>query len=222
MEEAVLVARSERGGVVEHPLAGAVEVRVCRGQHPRDLVGDAGGLERLGVELDRDRGLGHRDEALAELGQVHVGVVGELRREHRAHALEERAARVGGELGVLDLARVASGAVGAGLEEAARVGDRAVADPEPMEHRQAVEPMVHRALADLPLRRAGADQRALEPGGQLPDERQRVDLGPRSRATRIRARARPWRRLAVPPGVVTSDAAAFISTSIVLLAPCEL
>ena len=221
MEEAVLVAGPERGRVVEHPLARAVEVRVRRGQHPRDLVGDAGRLERLGVELDRDRRLGHRDEALAELDQVDVGVVGELRREHRAHALEERPARVGGELRVADLARVAGGAVGAGLEEAARVGDRAVADREPVQHREAVEPVVHRALAHLPLRRAGADQRAARARPEARPKAAASRPGPRSRATRSprAGEAVEARRSAC---VVTSDAAAFISTSIVLFEPCEL
>ena len=36
-----------------------------------------------------------------------------------------------------------------------------------MQHREAVEPVVHGAVADLPLGRAGANQRSLEPGRKL-------------------------------------------------------
>jgi hypothetical protein len=85
-EEAVLAAGAELGGVVEHPAVGAVEVRMGGGQLAGDVVGDPGGGERLGVELDRDRGLGHGDEALAEARQVDVAVVRELGREDRCQA----------------------------------------------------------------------------------------------------------------------------------------
>ncbi len=176
-EEAVRVARAELGRVVERSARRAVEVRVSGREDARRLVGDPGVLERLGVELDRDRRLGHRDEALAELHQVDVRVVGELGREHRRDAREQRAARVGGELRVGDLARLARGAIGVRLEKAARVGDLAAGDREAVQHREAVEPVVHRALADLPLRRAGAQQRALEPAGERPLDGQARDAG---------------------------------------------
>ena len=104
-EEAVVVAGPELGRVVEHPAARAIEVRVRRRQRPRHLPGDARRGERLGVELDRDRRLGHRDETLAELDEVDVAVVGERRPEQRHRPLEQRAARIGGELRVADLAR---------------------------------------------------------------------------------------------------------------------
>ncbi len=198
MEEAVLVARSEGGRVVEHPLAGAVEVRVCRRQHPRDLVGDAGRFERLGVELDRDGGLGHRDEALAELGQVHVGVVRELRREHRAHALEERPARVGRELRELDLARVARGAVRAGLagsDSRRRPSRRRSRTDGASPGRRTNGSSCAPPPPTSPGRCGSASPRARpEAHPTAPASRPR----PRSRATRIRARERPWRRRRSP------------------------
>src|SRR5207249_6463145 len=97
---------------------------------------------------------------------------GQLRREHRAHAREERAAWIGGELRVGDPALVASGPVGAALQEAIRVGDIAPGEREAVQHREAVEPVVHAAIADLPFRRARAKQGSLKPGGKLTLDRE--------------------------------------------------
>ena len=111
-EEAVAVARPELGGVVQHPLRLAVHVGMGGRQDARRLVGDPGRLERPAVELDRDRRLGHRDEPLAELRQVDVRVVAQLRREHRRHPLEERPAGIGRELRVADLSAFLGRTVG--------------------------------------------------------------------------------------------------------------
>ena len=108
--------------------------------------------------------------------EVDVGVVGELRREHRTHPLEERAAWVRRELRVGDPALVARRAIGAALEEAIGVGNVAVREREAVQHREAVEPMVHGSIADLPFGRAGAKQRSLEPGRKLAPHGETVEM----------------------------------------------
>ena len=176
-EEAVMVSRAQLRRVVEHPAARAVEMGMGGGQLPRHVPGDPGGLERRRVELNGQRRLGHRDEALPELNEVDVAVVGELRHEHREGALKERAAGVGRELREGDLVAVARRGERLALEEAVRVGDPAVRDAEAVEHRQPVEPVPHLAPARLELRRTGADERPGEPDGDLALDRQGVDAG---------------------------------------------
>ncbi len=136
---------------------------------PGGFVGThAGRLQRVRVELDRERRLGHRDEALAEPGHVDVRVVwqGGLG-EQGLDALEQRAARVGRKLAVDHSTLLAGGLVGATLQKAVAVGDPPVFDREAVQHRQPVEPMAHPLLADLELGGTGAQQRARKPAWQL-------------------------------------------------------
>ena len=110
LEEAIAAARPQLGGVVEHRAAGPVGVRMRGGELPGGLIRPhPGRLQGARVELHRKRRLGHRDEALAELGHVDVGVVGQYAAaaEQRLHALEQRTAGVGGELAVDHLALLA-------------------------------------------------------------------------------------------------------------------
>ncbi len=180
-EEAVAAARAELGRVVDRPAGRAVQVRVGRRQLARRHVRrDLGRLERARVELHRQRRLGHRDEALAELHHVDVRVVGDRvpGREHRLHALEQRAAGIGGELSVRDPSALARGAVGAALQVAVAVGHAPAVDREAVEHRKAVEPVAHlRPAFELELGGTGAQQRAGEPGGQLARDGKLVEGG---------------------------------------------
>jgi hypothetical protein len=132
-----------------------------------------GGLQCVRVELHGQRRLGHRDEALAQPRDVHVGVVRQRagRGEQRLHALEQRAAGVSGELAVDESALLARGAVVAALQEAVAVRSVPVGDREAVQHRQAVEPVVQALLGHLELRRPGAQQRALQPPWQLTTHR---------------------------------------------------
>jgi hypothetical protein len=54
--------------------------------------------QRLGVELHRQRQLGHRHELVAETRDVHVGVRDGRELERGLRALEDRPARISGEL----------------------------------------------------------------------------------------------------------------------------
>ncbi len=175
-EEPVAGPRAELCRIVQHALGRPVHVRMGGRELSRRLIGNPCRSQRFSVELDRDRRLGHRDEPLAELREVDVGVVGELRREHRADPLEERAAWVRRELRVGDPALVARRAVGAALEEAIRVGNLAAREREAVQHREAVDPMVHGAVADHPLGRAGANQRSPEPGRKLAPHGEAVEM----------------------------------------------
>ncbi len=173
--------RRVRGQAVEHVLALAREARdvvhelvalgVVMGMggghvalDPVAVVEVAERLERLGVELDRQRRLGHGDVALADAGQVHVRVVGGFGREDRLHALEQRAAGVGAE--AAGQAALLGLGVGVAADEAALVGDLPVGEAEAVEHGQAVEPVVDPPLAHLELGGRHAHERAAEPGGQ--------------------------------------------------------
>ena len=162
---------------VDELVALAIVVRV-RGRHVAlDRVGElevTDRVERLRVELDRQRRLRHRDVALADARQIHVRVVREVRREDRLHALEQRAAGVGGEAAVADLA-LSGVAVGAALEETALVGDGTVREAEAVQHRDPVEPVRHAPVADLEQRRRDAHERAGQPGRHLPADGQAVD-----------------------------------------------
>ena len=71
---------------------------------------------------------------------------------------------------------VARRPVGTAFEEAVRVGHAALCEGEAVEHREAVEPVVHGTAADLPLRRAGANQRSLEPARKLALHGEAVDV----------------------------------------------
>jgi hypothetical protein len=172
----VLAAPSELGGEVHELAALGVVVRVRRRElaEPRGALVVAERGQRLGVEPHRDRRLGHRDVLVAELREVHVGVVGEVRAEHRLHALEQRAARVGGEA----VDRPAAGGqrltAGRGVEEAARVGDGAVVEAEAVEHRHAVEPVADRAVLEVHLRGRHAHEAAAQPRGDLAANREGV------------------------------------------------
>ncbi len=91
-EEAVAARGPELGRVVDHPAAVSIEVGVGRGELARSAVGRRiGRLQCAGVELHRQRGLGHRHEPLAQARDVDVGVVGYRlsRREHRLDSLEQ-------------------------------------------------------------------------------------------------------------------------------------
>ena len=177
-EEAVVGAPAEAGRIVEHRPAGAVEVGVrggeLTGRGEREHLGD---VERVRVELHRHRRLGHRDEALSQTGDVDVGVVGQggARVEQALHALEDRAAGVGGELPIGDLPTLLCGPVGAALQVAPAIGDTSAGDREAVEHREAVEPVVHPARAHLEAGRPGAQQRPLKPRRQLAEHGQLVD-----------------------------------------------
>jgi hypothetical protein len=165
------------GVVVEQLVALGVVMGMRGGDVSGEIVGVAQAaerLERLGVELDRHRRLGHGDVALADLRQVHVRVVRLIRREHGLHALEQRPAGIGGEAAVAPLPFLGV-AVGDAVDEAAAVGDPAVAEPEAVQHGEAVEPVVEPARADLELRGRHAHQGAAQPGGQLAGDRQAVD-----------------------------------------------
>ncbi len=113
--------------------------------------------ERLAVELHRHRQLGHRHVAIAETGQVDVGVVVLRRREGGGHAAEQRPARVLAEAPRVE-APLAGALQGLGLEEAARVAHPPLADAEGVEHRQAVEPVAQRHAADVEQRGRDAGQ----------------------------------------------------------------
>ena len=60
------------------------------------------------------------------------------------------------------------GATCLGVEEAAAVGHGAVAEPEPVEGREAVEPMAEPGVAGLELGRGHAHERSRQPGGTAP------------------------------------------------------
>jgi hypothetical protein len=110
---------------------------------------------------------------LAELDDVDVGRVPELgpALEQGLDTLEQGAARIRGELRVGDASLAADGALGAALQEPVAVGHVAVAEGEAVQHRQAVEPVAKRLFPGLELRRAGAQQRAAQPGGELAVDR---------------------------------------------------
>ena len=135
--------REKRSDVVDELVALGVVVRVRGGGEALDavvVVEVADRLERLGVELDRQRRLGHRDVALADAREVDVRVVGDVGREDRLHALEQRAAGVGREAAVAPLALLRV-LVGGAVEEAVRVRDLPVGEAEAVEHREPVEPV---------------------------------------------------------------------------------
>ncbi len=176
--EAVLRPRAEMGDVGEQLTAVAVGMGVGGRVEAGDLVGDPERVERLRVEGDRERGLGHRDVLLPELRQVDVAVVREIRGEQRRRPPEDRAAGIGGELAVGDLPFLGR-AEGLGAQEAVRVGDLAAGEAEPVEHRQAVEPVPQTPLSDLVLGGPVSDQAARQPLGDrsLDGKRVELDLG---------------------------------------------
>ena len=91
--EHVLAHAREARRVVHELVALHVVVRVRRRHvrlQPVGVLEVADRVERLGVELHRHRRLGHRDVALADAGEVHVRVVGDVRREDLLDALRGR------------------------------------------------------------------------------------------------------------------------------------
>ena len=131
-------------------------------------------LERLRVELDRQRRLGHRDVTATELLQVDVRVVEAVDVAHRHDALEERTAGIGAEAEMeLALARVVQVVAG---HEAAAVGHLAVAEAERVQHCRAVEPVLDRLAGAVHQRGGHAHERALEPGRHGPGDGHRVDV----------------------------------------------
>ena len=120
-------------------------------------------LERVGREAHRYRGLGECDDFARIAGDVDAAIVGELRIEDRGDAAEQRAAGIGGELGVGDLAGRLGRAEGFALEEAVRVGHAAVGERESVQHRQPVKPVIIGAGTHLELGWSGAKQRAFQP-----------------------------------------------------------
>ncbi len=200
LEEAVARAPPEAGRVVEHPAAVAVEMRVGGGELTGRREGEhAGGVQRVRVELHRHRRLGHRDEALAQAGDVDVGVVGQRGAgvEEALHALEDRAARIGCELPVGDLATLLRGPVGAALQVAPAVGHASAFDREAVEHRQAVEPVAHLVRSHLEAGRPGPQQRTHQPRRQLAADGELIDhalLLERGEPERGRAAGRGARR----------------------------
>ncbi len=177
--EPVLALAGEMDRVVHHLVPGEIVVRVRGGGQTAVLVREAHrplGGQGLGIELDRQRGLRHGDVALADPDQVHVRVVGDLRREHRLHALEDRAARIGAEPLTGKLSAPGR-PVGLGVEEAAAVGDLAVGESEAVECREAVEPMAEPPVPHLELRRRHAHQSTREPRGHVTLHRESVDRG---------------------------------------------
>ncbi len=174
-EDPVLAARAEVGDIGDQLVADRVVVGMRGRVDSGRLEGDAERLQGLGVEGDRQRRLGHRHVFVAQSGQVDVAVVGQPRPEQGRRALEDRAARVGGELAVVDAALL-RGAEGAATEVAVGVGDPAAAEGELVQHRQAVEPVAQLAIADLELGRSVAQQGAGKPIGDGPLHGQAVEL----------------------------------------------
>jgi len=77
--------------------------------------------------------------------------------ENRRDATEQRAAGIGGEFGVGDLAGLFSGAERFALEKAVRIVNAPGPEGEAMEHGETVEPMIIGPLAHLEFRGSGAE-----------------------------------------------------------------
>jgi hypothetical protein len=158
----------------------AVEVGVsgrCRGGR---AVIEADGLERLGVEGDRQRGLGQREPPVLEADDVDRAVVRELtaRGEGRRDAAERRAAWVRAELAEADASLGGRLGERARAQVAVAVRHAPVGEREAVQQREAVEPVVDRGAPDVELRRARADQRTAEPVGQRTLHVELDGLGP--------------------------------------------
>ena len=176
--EHVLAHAREAGRVVHELVALDVVVRVRRGHvrlQPVGVLEVADRVERLRVELHRHRRLGHRDVALADAREVHVRVVGDVRREDLLDALEDRAARVRRE--------AAAGATRPPWRPGRRCsrgsGCRRTRLPSAKPKRFSIATPSNqwssRLPADLEQRGRHAHERAGEPVGQLTRDRQPVD-----------------------------------------------
>ena len=75
------------------------------------------------------------------------------------------------------LSALARSAIGAALEVAVAVADGPPRDGEAMQHREPVEPVAHALLADLEPGRAGAQQRPLQPHGDLAAQLELIEDG---------------------------------------------
>jgi hypothetical protein len=132
-----------------HVVIVARALRVVMRVRGRDLAGkrlaigeDAECLEGRRRKANWHQRLGEGDRLARVVRDIDVAIVGRLRREHRSHAAEQCAARVGREFAVGDLAGFFRGGERLALEEAVGVGDAAIRNCEAVQHRKSVEPMI--------------------------------------------------------------------------------
>ena len=123
-------------------------------------------FQRVGREAHRHRRLGEGDRLLRIIGNIDAAIVGELGIEDRGDAPEQRAAGIGGELGIGNLTGLGGGPKRVALEKAIGIAHASSGKGEAVEHGEPVEPMIVGARAHLELRGPGTEQGAGEPGGQ--------------------------------------------------------
>ena len=173
----LVARRRDQRDVVEHPPAALQAVRVRGLDLAERVLGShhPERAQRARVEPHRKPHLGERHEVLRQPAHVHVGVADLGQRERGLRAVEDRPARVRGELRVADDPLFLVGLVGRAAQEAVGVAHAAALEGEGVQHPEAVEPVVEGALAHLVEGGPVAHERARQPLRHVAVHRQPAD-----------------------------------------------